>query len=367
MAEGQRGDGPALGDLDPDVVEAAALAHDLGHPPFGHAGEQVLQQVATDAGATDGFEGNAQSFRIVTRLAAHNTKYRGLNLTRATLNAVLKYPWLHAQCGDPGTKADKYGAYQSDQAHFEFARGGFEKSLDRSLEAEIMNLADDIAYSVHDLDDFYRAGLVPIEILLTRPVELEAFLDRWGADPKAKVTKSEIDVNRDLIAQTLASFELSEVYGGTFMQRAELQSRNSAILGDFVQAVQLVSRGSPSGYGVKLDSDRQFAIWFLQRLVWDFVIVNPRLGTQQHGQAEIIRKLFEVYLDAVKNRDPRIVPPLFLYEMERLGTDAGLSVEYQVVRLAVDIVASMTEDQARLLYNRIIGVGSGSITDLLHR
>lgn len=101
----------ALGGLDPDVVETAGLAHDLGHPPFGHDGEEVICLAVDGLGQKDGFEGNAQSFRIVTRLAAHTDNiqdldsvqgpdlYTGLNLTRATLNAILKYPWLRGNSG----------------------------------------------------------------------------------------------------------------------------------------------------------------------------------------------------------------------------------------------------------------------------
>jgi len=100
--------------IDPDVVEAACLAHDIGHPPFGHIAEQEMDSIARQHGVDDGFEGNAQSFRIVTRLAMGSTD-NGLNLTRATLNAVLKYPWLH---GKNAMKPDKWGAYDSDKDLF---------------------------------------------------------------------------------------------------------------------------------------------------------------------------------------------------------------------------------------------------------
>ena len=94
-------------------MEAAALAHDLGHPPFGHTAEEQLDACAREAGLVDGFEGNAQSFRILTRLAIHRLDYYGLNLTRATLNAVLKYPWLRSP--EPKTKRHrKFCIYEQD-------------------------------------------------------------------------------------------------------------------------------------------------------------------------------------------------------------------------------------------------------------
>ena len=137
---------------DPDVVDAACLAHDLGHPPFGHNGEAALDEAASECG---GFEGNAQSLRELTRL---ETKIvgAGLNLTRATLDAACKYPWPRSD-RDPV----KYGVYPDDLPVFEWIRrGALERR--RSLEAQIMDWADDVAYSVHDLEDGVRAGLVDL-------------------------------------------------------------------------------------------------------------------------------------------------------------------------------------------------------------
>ena len=125
-------------EIDPDVAEAAALAHDLGHPPFGHTAEEKLnelvQNVKKEASGQDqeGFEGNAQSFRIITRLAVRlnsdewKTNFPGIDLTRATLNAVLKYPW---QWKNEGKKNKKFGAYTEDKEAFDFARNGCENDI----------------------------------------------------------------------------------------------------------------------------------------------------------------------------------------------------------------------------------------------
>jgi dGTPase len=150
--------------LDVDAAEAAALGHDLGHPPFGHLAEEVLADVMKDAG---GFEGNAQSFRIVCRLAMHDPEHRGLNLMPVTLNGMLKYPWLPGEHPtDPAST--KFGAYWSDRDDFRAAQGAstVRPGL-RTLEAELMDWSDDITYAVHDLEDFYRVGLVPLERLRT--------------------------------------------------------------------------------------------------------------------------------------------------------------------------------------------------------
>ena len=175
----------ALGGIDPDVVEASALAHDLGHPPFGHIAERVLDRLVREYGNSDGFEGNPQSFRIVTKLALRHQDFPGLNLTRATLNAILKYPWLRGTGG--GLRELKWGAYSSESEEFEWARE-LGPADAKSPEAELMDWADDIAYSVHDIDDFYRAGLIPLDRLLTDTDERDRFLtkalSRWAGDPQ---------------------------------------------------------------------------------------------------------------------------------------------------------------------------------------
>jgi dGTPase len=154
---------------DPDLVEAACLAHDLGHPPFGHNGETALADFASGIG---GFEGNAQSLRVLTRLEAKVTapdgRSAGVNLTRATLDAATKYPWARRE-GTP-----KFGVYADDLAVFEWLREGAPGDA-RCVEAQIMDWADDVAYSVHDFEDGVHAGHVVIE-RLAEPAEREALV-----------------------------------------------------------------------------------------------------------------------------------------------------------------------------------------------
>ncbi len=157
------------------VVQAAASAHDLGHPPFGHLGERVLDRLARETlGLVDGFEGNAQTYRILTALDVSESAPLGLNLTAAVRTAVAKYPWTRfveaVAPGDgtlprglrrtpQGVEVVKFSAYGIDAADLDLARLG-QPPLQQSLECSIMDIADDIAYSIHDVDDFYRAGVL---------------------------------------------------------------------------------------------------------------------------------------------------------------------------------------------------------------
>ncbi len=190
------------GGLHPAVVRAACLAHDLGHPPFGHIGEYTLQDVATNPhqylpgyppscnGLTDSFEGNAQTFRIVTRLAYRQARIDeiddsspeatppglALNLTRATLAAISKYPWTRNAPAAQAKDFRKWGAYDTEASLLEWAFQGMSTAREtelygrkhtelRTIEGQVMDWADDIAYAVHDLEDFYRVGLIPLHEL----------------------------------------------------------------------------------------------------------------------------------------------------------------------------------------------------------
>ena len=157
--------GAALG-CNADVVDTACLSHDLGHPPFGHNGETVLDEIATDIG---GFEGNAQTLRLLTRLESKRSHpdgtSAGLNLTRASLDATTKYPWSR---GDGPYATAKFGVYESDLPVFQWVREGA-KAGDRCLEAEVMDWSDDVAYSVHDVEDAIASGWLDVRLLHSPP------------------------------------------------------------------------------------------------------------------------------------------------------------------------------------------------------
>jgi len=352
------------GDIVPDVAEAAALAHDLGHPPFGHAAETELDALAYDAGDPDGFEGNAQSFRIVTRLAPHARKYDGLDLTRATLNALLKYPWPRSARDIDAKKHNKFGAYRDDMDAFDFAREG--SPADRSsVEAEIMDIADDIAYAVHDLDDFFRAGLIPVDTLRAGAAATDGPVDRiFTAWEQRKTAKYGNAVPyQDSIRRLLSSLPVETPYSGAFAERQTLQWVTSRLIGDFIDAVSLADNAD-ADRALVIDPPRRAQIYFLQELVWYYVISNPRLAAQRSRQETIIRDLFGIYREAIEREQLVLLPPVFR-EYPRQLNRASVTYPNAVIRLTVDVVASLGDVQATRIHQRLTSTALQSASDLV--
>lgn len=353
----------SIGGIDPDVVESAALAHDLGHPPFGHTAEEQLDACATKAGLADGFEGNAQSFRILTRLAIHRLDYYGLNLTRATLNAVLKYPWLRS--ATPKSKRNrKYSIYSLDQKALEFARPQLNDF--QSIEASIMDFADDITYSVHDLEDFYLAGLIPLELLATDSDELDRFITEWQRESPHNSVAKVVKANPQRFQNFLdATYNLKGQYRpGSFEQKAQIKRISSQLIQTYIHSVQLSTEYGDRGH-LKYNLNREEELKFLQRIVWSYVISNPRLATQRYGQKRIIKTLFEIYLEAIRDRDLSFIPPRFVKEFLEIEDNSANAreINQEKIRMAVDIIAGLSEAEAVLQYRRLTGISQGSFLD----
>lgn len=200
----------------------------------------MLDELVVKNGVAAGYEGNAQAFRIVTKLSIRSEDEPGLNLTRATLNAILKYPWVRRT---EGKRSKKWGAYDSEEADFLWAREVVDQKERKTLEAEIMDFADDIAYSIFDLEDFYRAGKIPIERLAggsdqVSP-EVETFLEkafaRWKHDGDAADEEKEY---RDAFKNLRALFP-TKPYSATRSERALLRDMTSVFVGRYMDGVEI--------------------------------------------------------------------------------------------------------------------------------
>lgn len=328
-----------FGGLDPIVVEAASFAHDLGHPPFGHIAEEELDARLRGNGVEDGYEGNAQSFRIITKLESRESRARGLDLTRATLNATLKYPYLRPM--KAGNRKVKFGAYETEKEELKFAREIGPKTK-RSLEADIMDWADDITYAVHDLEDFYRIGKIPLEVLGSSRNELRFFLNamfkRLGAAVAAKDR-----VRYEETATRLFMFcPVSERYSGTHFQRAALRGFASSLIHEAVCGTEVSKKG------LERPSRAERVVTILKQLTWHYVIEDPAVATEQFGRRKMIQTLFDIFHKAANVQAKwNLFPFSFQEQLSEKSVPPA--------RTASDYIASLGEQRTVELFGELTG------------
>ena len=356
-------------EVDEDVTETAALAHDIGHPPFGHVAEKELDRQVRDKGVREGFEGNAQSFRIVTNIAPHNDSDRGLNLTLASLNAILKYPWMR---GDEGmgdnrwgqNEYKKWGVYESERPEFEEARALEPINKRQSAEAAIMDWADDLAYAVHDMEDFYRSGILPLEQLLSKDTpERQNFLTDVETNLGIPVPEGEdiLDWLRNQGGRTLLS-----PFKGTREERRTLDYVSSTLIQRYIGKEKggvYLQDHDPSEPYLKIDEELMNEVSLLKHMTVYYVIEDTALRAQQRGQREIIKDLFEILFDAVNptnEEDKDIVPNPFHETVKNLSPSVS---NKRICRVVTDIITNMTEKQAIQLHERLTGRSPGSIQE----
>lgn len=340
--------------IDPDVVEAACLAHDIGHPPFGHIAEQELQR-CLGRYRVDSFEGNAQSFRIVTKLAVRSTSEPGLNLTRATLRAILKYPWDYRDRAHLPKSLSKWGAYASERNQLSHALQGYSGKLP-AAEARLMDWADDVTYAVHDVEDFYRAGLIPLDRLANSRIERRNFLNYL----RQRLPGQEPRLTRALDDVAGAIFP-SKPYSGSRSDRAFVHDIASAMITRYMQAVTLDSNGE-----VLIDPDSQTEVSVLKQLTWMYVIDDPALASIQTGYRKVVRELFaelKLMCDRAwtSYQDWARLPTQLRNSVSIGRADLRGSGKTPIntnrigARAAADYIASLTEAQAIDLYLRLTG------------
>ncbi|MEB3198525.1 MAG: dNTP triphosphohydrolase [Candidatus Sericytochromatia bacterium] len=332
--------------VSPELIEAACLAHDLGHPPFGHNGEAALQEMMCAHG---GFEGNAQNLRILTRLEVKRPGF-GLNLTRATLEAVLKYLDAYSvrkrqrPPGPEGERAVEKCFYDEDAETVAWIRGGV-SHRHRSLEAEIMEWADDIAYSVHDLEDGLHADLI-------RPEHFEhaGTLDRIAAYARKKGAEDvrPQDVH-DLMRHLLDSLKASSA-NEVKERRKALTSR---LIHRFVTHTSLSRRDDLPGYGwaLAIPPEIRREACILMGVEYVLLIRNPRVTTLEYKGRHIVQRLFEAHAQP----DAGDLFPVDVREW----WEAVRNEERPRLRVVCDYIASMTDGHALRLYQRLFEPGAG--------
>lgn len=338
--------GAALG-CDPDLVEAACLSHDLGHPPFGHNGEQALNAFAEDCG---GFEGNAQSLRLLTRLEPKRFTEDGsvgLNLTRAALDAATKYPWPRgAHPTDPGSP--KFGVYDDDRPVFEWLRKDAPGSR-TCFEAQVMDWADGVAYSVHDVEDGLHAGHIDPNCLLADPEREAVFEAAVGRYVPAGTDHAELAAALDRL---LAQDWWPHGYDGSAVAQARLKDATSQLIGRFCLAAESATRaaygsGRLTRYTAELVVPRgtRLECAVLKAVAVRYVMQRTEQERLRADQRVVVAELAQ----ALTARAPDGLDPQFRALFDRAPDDRARK------RVIVDQIASLTDASARSLHARLTG------------
>jgi len=322
----------ALG-ADPDAVDAACLAHDLGHPPFGHNGEQALDDAAQPCG---GFEGNAQSLRVLTRLEA-KVEGAGLNLTRAVLDGATKYPW-------PKQDGPKYGVYADDLPAFTWLREGAPDGR-RCIEAQIMDWADDVAYSVHDLEDGIVAGHVPLHRLRDdRDQLVDVAREHYSSEPP--------DALHEALDRILALETWPKGHDGSQRSLVALKRLTSGLIGRFCRAAVTATRerrgdGPLARYAADLHvpAEARAECALLKAITAHYVMFRTAAEETRAEEREVILGLVRELVV----RAPDALEPALRAAYAEAADDA------RRLRVVIDQVASLTDTSARRWHRRLGG------------
>jgi dGTPase len=339
--------------LSPDVVDTACLSHDLGHPPFGHNGERALNDWAEDIG---GFEGNAQTLRILSRLEPkvvdEGTSF-GLNLTRASLDAACKYPWTaDSPVPDPGGRL-KFGVYPDDEPVFHWLREGAPGRV-RCIEAEVMDLSDDIAYSVHDFEDaIVNRYLDPAR--LAAPGEHGALLSAIQTWVGYDFARDELE---DALYRLMRMPEWISGFDGTRPALARLKNLTSDLIGRFARAATTATRDA---YPVSTLTRYRAHVVVPRVIEAEMAVLKGIIGATvvsiegrrplYKEQRRVLKRLATALWEA-----PESLDALHAADFDAAADDVARR------RVVVDQVASLTDQLALAWHRRFVGeVDSASL------
>lgn len=366
---------PQLGPcLTPELAEAVALAHDLGHPPFGHAGEQALdacmREVSRGAKLSGRhflrFEGNAQTFHILVAAEPKSPAYAGLNLTRATLSGVMKYPYEQ----DIGN--DKF-IFASDlpAARWALRRGGGVLRAPRrgpgprprtSFACQVMDWADDCAYSVHDVEDalqaqFLHPGDLEQPRFIRRVLAHYEETRRQEAVPKlalAEVKERLSDLKRRILPSDAGD------------ERAERKSAMRNILNDLITSVSVEpcpdSRRADFAWKLRVPAEARILSVLCKAVIWEAVITDPRVAAVSTKGREILRDLFHLlFEEVVEKRSVALFPRYYRPILEEIADgDPGAAA-----REVCNFLALLTDMDALRLHALLRGSKGSSVFDFI--
>ncbi|MBW3078001.1 deoxyguanosinetriphosphate triphosphohydrolase [Bifidobacterium sp. 81T8] len=340
--------GTLLG-CDPDVVDCACLAHDLGHPPFGHNGERALADIAASIG---GFEGNAQTLRLLTRLEPKvfhpDGRSAGVNLTRASLDAAVKYPWTLAEADlhPKGERSKKFCVYPDDEPVFRWLKANAPVAA-RPIECQVMDLADDIAYSVHDVEDAIATGSFdPVSLVDPRVLDgivtatREWYGSRWDADELLAA-----------LCRLKALHLFPDHFTGSRSSLAGLKNITSDLIGRFSWSVEQATRDTYGdgplvryGANVVIPDETGYEIVALKGIAVYFVMAPNERQPMHQEERRIIEDLIDVLM-ANGAAPSDALESVFLDDWNEATNDN------ERLRVAVDQVASLTDNSALALHS----------------
>jgi dGTPase len=333
--------GDALG-CDPDLVDIAGLAHDLGHPPFGHNGEEELDRICSSIG---GFEGNAQTIRVLTRLEAkvldpETGESVGLNLSRAALDAACKYPWARK----PGVR--KFGYYEDDSKIFDWMRIG--APAERTcLEEQVMDWSDDVAYSVHDFEDAIHTGLVTLDELTNADVQSELVAiaqERYAPEADASELRAAL--------QRITSLDYwPKSFSGSQRDLVALKKFTSYLIGRFCVSAQIATQMAFSlspltRYSATLvvPDEVRNEVAVMKAITVQFVMGRSGAEREYERQRQVIAEVVHALtLDEGRNLEPWLAP-----------TYAQATTDAQRFRVIIDQVASLTDTSIMAWRDRLV-------------
>lgn len=336
--------------LNADMVDMACLAHDLGHPPFGHNGEKALDAWSADFG---GFEGNAQTLRLLTRIEPKvitpSGRSFGLNLTRASLDATCKYPWLRSEAiAERGAdRAVKFGAYDDDLEVYEWLRSGAPERI-KSAEAQVMDFADDVAYSVHDFEDAIVSKFIDVQALgdTANDSDLLEKISLWNGGAIGREALAEALHRLRSNEFWLSSFDYSPAGLGTLKNLTSsfigsLVSRTVDSIIDTSDAQSLARFGSTLAIPVEVQAE----ISVLKGIVSAFLMSTEARKPFYEWQRGLLTELADALLASNgANLDS--------YSSQAWSVAKGDVEKHRVI---VDQIACLTDQSALTLHHRLVG------------